>query len=199
MPIIPNIRPLCPLATKIGTNRKLAVQLWSSAVYEARILACMIEDPQQLPEAQQERWVKDINSWDLCDQCCNRLFSKTAFAWQKAIAWSQRPEEFVKRAGFVLMAVLAVHDKEAADRQFELFLKQIKKGASDDRNFVKKAVNWALRQIGKRNLVLNRQAIAMAKEIQRLESSAARWVAHDALRELRSKKIQHRLSQKAAR
>jgi 3-methyladenine DNA glycosylase AlkD len=194
-----SIPKLQSLAKKIGTNRKLAGQLWSSAVHEARILACMIEDPQQLTEAQLERRVKDFDSWDLCDQCCNRLFSKTAFARQKAMAWSQRPEEFVKRAGYVLMAVLAVHDKEAADRQFEPFLKQIKKGATDDRNFVKKAVNWALRQIGKRNLALNRKAIAAAKEIQRLESSAARWVAHDALRELRSEKIQHRLSQKAAR
>jgi 3-methyladenine DNA glycosylase AlkD len=115
------------------------------------------------------------------------------------MAWSQRPEEFVKRAGFVLMAVLAVHDKKATDREFEPFLTQIKKEATDDRNFVKKAVNWALRQIGKRNLALNRMAIAVAEDIQRQDSRAARWVAKDALRELRNKKIQHRLSQKALR
>jgi 3-methyladenine DNA glycosylase AlkD len=194
-----SIPKLQGLAKKIGTNRKLARQLWSSAIREARILACMIEDPQQLAEAQLEHWVKDFDSWDLCDQCCNRLFSKTAFGWEKAMVWSQRSEEFVKRAGFVLMAVLAVHDKKATDRQFEPFLERIKKEASDDRNFVKKAVNWALRQIGKRNLALNRRAIAVALNIQRSESRAARWVANDALRELRNEKIQQRLSQRAAR
>jgi 3-methyladenine DNA glycosylase AlkD len=194
-----SIPKLQALAKKIGTDRKLAGQLWASAIHEARILACMIEDPQQLTEAQMERWVKSFDSWDLCDQCCNRLFSKTAFGRQKAMAWSQRPEEFVKRAGFVLMAVLAVHDKKASDRHFDPFFRQIKRGATDGRNFVKKAVNWALRQIGKRNLSLNRKAIAVAEEIQHLESTTARWVANDALRELRNEKIQHRLSQKAAR
>ncbi len=194
-----SIPKLLGLAEKIGKNRKLAQRLWSSAIHEARILACMIADPQQMTEAQLERWVKEFDSWDLCDQCCNRLFSKTTFARQKALAWSQRPEEFVKRAGFVLMSVLAVHDKKAADRQFDPFFKQIKKEATDDRNFVKKAVNWALRQIGKRNLSLNRKAIAVAEEIQRMESRAARWVARDALLELRSVKIQQRLSQQAKR
>lgn len=194
-----SIPKLLRLAKKIGTHRKLAGQLWSSAIHEARILACMIEDPQLLTEAQLERWVKAFDSWDLCDQCCNRLFRKTAFARQKAMAWSQRPEEFVKRAGFVLMAVLAVHDKKATDRQFEPFFKQIRKAANDERNFVKKAVNWALRQIGKRNLALNRKAIAVAEEIKHLESKTARWVANDALRELRNEKIRQRLSLKAAR
>ncbi|MGD2098124.1 MAG: DNA alkylation repair protein [Desulfobacterales bacterium] len=194
-----SIPKLQGMAKKIGTSRKLAGQLWSSAIHEARILACMIEDPQQLTEAQLERWVKEVDSWDLCDQCCNRLFSKTAFGRQKAIAWSQRPEEFVKRAGFVLMAVLAVHDKEATDRKFEPFLKRIQKEASDGRHFVKKAVNWALRQIGKRNPALNRKAVAVAEDLRRLESGAARWVANDALRELRSEKIQRRLSQKVSR
>jgi len=194
-----SIPKLQGLAKKIGTNRKLAGQLWSSAIHEARILACMIEDPQLITDAQLERWAKDFDSWDLCDQCCNRLFSKTAFGRQKAMAWSQRPEEFVKRAGFVLMAVLAVHDKKATDRQFDPFFKQIKKAACDDRNFVKKAVNWALRQIGKRNSALNRKAIAVAGEIRQLESKAARWVANDALRELRNEKIQQRLSRKTGR
>ncbi len=193
---IPN---LLGLARKIGTNNKLAGQLWPSTIHEARILACMVADPQQVSEAQLERWVKDFNSWDLCDQCCNRLFSKTSFARRKALIWSQRPEEYVKRAGFVLMAVTAVHDKSAADRQFDPFFKRIKQGAIDVRNFVKKAVIWALRQIGKRNLSLNRKAVAVAEEIQQLESRAARWVASDALRELRSNKIQQRLSRKAAR
>jgi 3-methyladenine DNA glycosylase AlkD len=124
------------------------------------------------------------------------LFSKTPFARQKALAWASRPEEFVKRAGFVLMAVMAVHDKKAPDQQFDPFFKRIKAAAIDERNFVKKAVNWALRQIGKRNLCLNKRAIAVAEEIQQFESRAAKWVANDALRELRSAKVQKRLSHK---
>ncbi|MCK5485650.1 MAG: DNA alkylation repair protein [Desulfobacterales bacterium] len=182
------------LAKNIGKNHKLAGELWSCGIHEARILACMIDDPQQVTEAQLERWVKEFDSWDLCDQCCNRLIRKTEFAHQKALAWARRPEEFVKRAGFVLMAVLAVHDKKAADRQFDAFFRLIKKEAVDARNFVKKAVNWALRQIGKRNTVLNQKAIAVAEDIQRIDSKAARWVAQDALRELTGEKIQKRLS-----
>ena len=182
------------LAKNIGKNHKLAGELWSCGIHEARILACMIDGPQQVTEAQLERWVKEFDSWDLCDQCCNRLIRKTEFAHQKALAWARRPEEFVKRAGFVLMAVLAVHDKKAADRQFDAFFRLIKKEAVDARNFVKKAVNWALRQIGKRNMSLNRKAIAVAEEIQQFESKTARWVASNALRELRSEKIQKRLS-----
>ena len=189
-----SIPKLQGLAKKIGKNRKLAEDLWSSAIHEARILACMIDDPQQISSNRLERRVIEFDSWDLCDQCCNRLFSKTPFARQKALAWASRPEEFVKRAGFVLMAVLAVHDKKAPDRQFDAFFERIKAEAIDERNFVKKAVNWALRQIGKRNLSLNKKAIAVAEEIQRFESKAARWVAGDTLRELRSDKIQKRLS-----
>jgi 3-methyladenine DNA glycosylase AlkD len=194
-----SIPKLQGLAKKIGKNHKLAEDLWSSAIHEARILACMIDDPQQITEDRLERWVNEFDSWDLCDQCCNRLFSKTPFARQKALAWANRPEEFVKRAGFVLMAVLAVHDKKAADRQFDPFFELIKKEAVDTRNFVKKAVNWALRQIGKRNLALNKKAITLAEEIQHNESEAARWVAKDALRELRSEKVQKRLSARVNR
>jgi 3-methyladenine DNA glycosylase AlkD len=191
-----SIPKLQGLAEKIGKNRKLAEDLWSSAIHEARILACMVHDPQQITADQLERWVAEFDSWDLCDQCCNRLFSKTPFARQKALSWASRPEEFVKRAGFVLMAVMAVHDKKAPDRQFDPFFKRIKAEAKDERNFVKKAVNWALRQIGKRNLSLNKKAIAVADEIRQFESRAARWVANDALRELRSAKVHKRLSHK---
>jgi 3-methyladenine DNA glycosylase AlkD len=189
-----SIPKLQDLAKKIGKSHKLAEDLWSSAIHEARILACMIEDPQQITEAQMERWVDDFDSWDLCDQCCNRLFRKSKFARQKALTWACRPDEFVKRAGFVLMAVLAVHDKKAADKHFDPFFKRIKAEAIDERNFVKKAVNWALRQIGKRNISLNKKAVAVAEEIQQLESKTARWVASDALRELRSENVQKRLS-----
>ena len=182
------------LAKTIGQNHKLAGELWSCGIHEARILACMIDDPRQVTETQLERWVKEFDSWDVCDQCCNRLIRKTKFAHQKALAWARRDKEFVKRAGFVLMAVLAVHDKKATDRQFDTFFRLIKKEAVDGRNFVKKAVNWALRQIGKRNLSLNRKAIAVAEEIEQFESKEARWVAGDALRELRSDNVQKRLS-----
>jgi len=181
------------LAKGVGKNHKLAGELWSCGIHEARILACMIDDPQQVTAAQLERWVKEFDSWDVCDQCCNRLIRKTKFAHQKALAWAQRSEEFVKRAGFVLMAVLAVHDKKATDRQFNAFFRLIEKEAVDGRNFVKKAINWALRQIGKRNTVLNKRAIAVAEDIHRIDSKAARWVAQDALRELTGEKIQKRI------
>ena len=193
-----SIPKLLGLSKEIGQNRKLAGELWLCGIHEARILACMIDDPQQVTESQLERWVKEFDSWDLCDQCCNRLFRKSKFAHQKALAWASRPDEFVKRAGFVLMAVLAVHDKKATDRQFDPFFELIKKEAADGRNFVKKAVNWALRQIGKRNIPLNKKAIAVAEEIEQFDSKTARWVAGDALRELRSDKIQKRLSGEAS-
>lgn len=185
------------LAKKIGKNHRLADALWSSGIHEARILACMVADPQKVTEVQLERWVKEFDSWDLCDQCCNRLIRKTDYAGRKAREWAGRPEQFVKRAGFVLMAVLAVHAPKGTDRQFDSFFKLIKKEAGDERNFVKKAVNWALRQIGKRSPALNRKAIAVAEEIQQLESRTARWVAGDALRELRSAKIHKKLSGRA--
>ncbi|MCK5711491.1 MAG: DNA alkylation repair protein [Hyphomicrobiaceae bacterium] len=187
------------LAKNIGKNHKLAGELWSCGIHEARILACMIDDPQQVTEAQLERWVKEFDSWDLCDQCCNRLIRKTEFAHQKALAWARRPEEFVKRAGFVLMAVLAVHDKGAPDSRFARYLTVIRRGSTDERNFVKKAVNWALRQIGKRNLTLNRKAIEAAERSATLDSKAARWIAADALKELRGEKVQQRLHSKAAK
>ena len=187
---IPNLRKI---AEQIGKNHQLAEQLWSSGIHEARILACMIDDPKAVTEEQLERWVKDFDSWDVCDQCCNKLFDKTEFAYQKAIEWSERNEEFVKRAGFVLMTQLAVHDKEANDSQFEQFLPIIKREATDERNFVKKAVNWALRQIGKRNRSLNRITIEVGKEIRQIDSKAAVWIANDALRELTSNKVQKRL------
>ena len=173
------------IARQAGKDHRLAQKLWQSGVHEARILAALVDVPEQVTEAQMERWVRDFDSWDVCDQVCSNLFDKTAFAYRKAVAWSRREEEFVKRAGFALMAALAWHDKSASDAAFRKFLPAIKRGATDERNFVKKAVNWALRQIGKRNAALHRAAIAAAREIQQIDSPAARWVAADALRELR--------------
>lgn len=187
---IPSLRRL---ARQIGKDHPLAERLWSSGIHEARILSSMIDDPAMVTEAQLERWVRDFDSWDLCDQCCGNLFDKTEFAYHKAIMWSERSEEFVKRAGFVLMAALAVHDKEAHDGQFAQFFSIIKREAIAERNFVRKAVNWALRQIGKRNRVLNSVAIEAAREIQQIDSKAARWIAANALRELASDQVQRRL------
>lgn len=178
---IPNLRKM---AKEIGRNHLLAQQLWASGVHEARILASMIDNPEMVTEELMESWVKDFDSWDVCDQCCSNLFDKTKFAYQKAVEWSLRNEEFVKRAGFVLMACLAVHDKKADDKEFLKFLPIIKRESIDDRNFVKKAVNWALRQIGKRDINLNKAAIKTAKGIQRIDSKTAKWIASDALREL---------------
>jgi 3-methyladenine DNA glycosylase AlkD len=187
------IPQLLELAKKTGKDHQLAKALWQSGIRDARILACMIDDPQAVTEKQLENWVKDFDSWDVCDQCCNRLFQKTNFAYQKALEWVDRKEEFVKRAGFVLMCTIAVHHKKLDDGQFDPFFELIKREAADERNFVLKAVNWALRQIGKRNRALNKKAVALAGEIQQIDSKAARWIAADALRELTSEKIRKRL------
>jgi 3-methyladenine DNA glycosylase AlkD len=191
-----SIPVLRKMAKQIGKNHLLAEKLWNSGIHEARILAPLIDPPEMVTGKQLERWVKDFDSWDVCDQCCSNLFDKTKFAHKKAIEWSRRREEFVKRAGFVLMATLAVHDKEADNQNFVRFLPVIKKEAADKRNFVKKAVNWALRQIGKRNSALNKIAIQTAKEIQRIDSKSARWIASDAIRELTSEAVRKRLVRK---
>jgi len=188
-----SIPPLRELAKKIGKDHKLALKLWASGYHEARILASFIDEPSSVTEKQMEEWVRDFNSWDLCDQCCGNLFDKTPFAYSKAFEWSSRDEEFVKRAGFVMMATLAVHDKKAENDQFLDFLPIITKESLDKRNFVRKAVNWALRQIGKRNLILNKEAIKTADEICKISSKTAKWIATDALRELRSILVQDRL------
>ena len=191
-----SITILQKMAREIGRDHALAEKLWASAIREARILACYVDQPEMVSEAQMERWVHDFNSWDICDVCCSYLLDKTEWAYTKAVEWTDRQEEFVKRAGFVLMAALSVHDKKANDEKFIEFLPLLVKGSNDDRNYVKKAVNWALRQIGKRNLALNRLAIQTAQEIKRLDLRSARWIASDALRELTSQKIQTRLKNK---
>ena len=187
---VPEMRKL---AKEIGRDHKLALDLWRTGIAEARIVAGMVGDPAKLTEEQMEDWVKDINSWDVCDQVCDNLFEKSQLAWKKIVDWSEREEEFVKRTAFSLIACLAWHDKKASDEKFIELLPVIIREATDERNFVKKAVNWALRNIGKRNLNLNKAAINTAKEIQRLDSKVARWVATDAIRELESESIQKRL------
>jgi 3-methyladenine DNA glycosylase AlkD len=181
------------LARELGRDHALAQELWGSGIHEARILAAFVDDPKRVTEEQMERWVRDFDSWDVCDQVCASLFDRTPFAYQKAAQWSVQSAEFVKRAGYALMAALAWHDKSAADAKLAAFLPLIERGATDERNFVRKAVNWALRQIGKRNAALNALAIEAARRIQRLDSRSARWIATDALLELESGAVQQRL------
>lgn len=188
---IPDLRKL---AKQLERDHALALALWDSGIQEARILAGMVGDPQQLTEAQMERWVLDLDSWDVCDQLCMNLFEKSPLALQKIHDWSQREEEFVKRTAYALIACLAWHDKQAENRFFLDLFPVIERGATDERNFVKKAVNWALRTIGKRNTELNRAAVALAEQLQTVDSKAARWIASNALRELRSEKVQQRLA-----
>ncbi len=181
------------LAQELGKDHALAQRLWESGIHEARILAALVDEPEMVSGEQAERWVRDLDSWDVCDQWCANLLWATPFAYDKAVEWSEREQEFVRRAGFALMASLAWKDKGASDGRFEPFFAAIVAGARDERNFVKKAVNWALRQIGKRSPHLNRRAIATAQGIQRLDSRSARWIASDALRELTGDAVQERL------
>ena len=187
---IPNLRNM---AKEVGVNHDIAHQLWVSGIHEGRILASMIDDPKLVNEGQLEKWVSDFDSWDVCDQVCMNLFEKSPLACRKIVEWSRREEEFVKRAAFALIACLASHNKKAEDEKFIKLFPLIVEGATDERNFVKKAVNWALRNIGKRNLNLNKAAVNTAKEIQQLDSKAARWIASDTIRELESEAVRRRL------
>ena len=186
-------------AKEIGRNHKLALDLWETGIHDARILAGMIDEPDKVSGKQIEEWVSEFDSWDVCDQVCMNLFKRLPIAYKKAIEWSSRSEEFVKRAGFALMAVLTVGDKKAKDEKFVKFLPYIIRESTDGRNYVKKAVNWALRQIGKRNLNLNRIAIKAGEEIYNIDSRSAKWIASDALRELKSEKVQKRLIDREGR
>ena len=187
---IPAIRTI---ARRIGKDHLLAQELWDSDIHEARILAALIAEPGRVTEDLMEKWVFDFDSWDVCDQVCSNLFDRSPLAVKKAVEWSSRQEEYVKRASFTLMASLAVHDKKLGEDQFIAFLDLIELNSQDDRNFVKKAVNWALRGIGKRSRELNRAAINTANKISLQEARSAHWIARDALRELQSEKVQQKL------
>ena len=172
------------IAKQTGRDHRLALELWDSGIAEARIVASMVDEPARATSSQMDRWVRDFDSWDVCDQVCGNLFDKTPYAWAKARAWARRKEEFVKRAGFALMACLAWHDKAAPDAAFLRFFPSIRRGATDERNFVKKAVSWALRTIGKRNVRLRLAALREARALRALGDKAARWVGADVEREL---------------
>ncbi|MFL7891360.1 MAG: DNA alkylation repair protein [Anaerolineales bacterium] len=190
---VPDMRKI---AKDAGKNHQLALDLWDTGVPEAMIVAGMVAEAEKLTEEEMEDWVVDINSWDICDQVCMNLFEKTPLAEKKIYEWSGREEEFVKRAAYALIACLAWHDKDAGDDEFTKFFPLILAGSTDERNFVKKAVNWALRNIGKRNQALNEAAIRTANQIQKLDSRSARWIASNALRELKSDQVQERLKKK---
>ena len=188
----PSIPILRKMAKKIGKDHKLAAELWKSGIHEARILAGMIDDPKQLSEKQMDSWVKDFDSWDLVDQTCMNLFDKTSFAEKKIYEWVGNEKEFIRRSAFSMIAVMAVHSNHK-DNTFINYLSLIKKYSIDERNYVRKAVNWGLRQIGKRNKKLNRAAIKTAEQILCLNTKSSRWIANDALRELKSEAVQKRL------
>jgi 3-methyladenine DNA glycosylase AlkD len=186
------------LAKRIGKDHRLAQDLWATGIHEVRILATLIGESEKVTAAEMERWARDFDSWDVVDAACCYLYARAKPAWSKATAWSRRREDFVKRASFSLIAYLSYKDKASPDPRFARFLRVIEREAHDERNFVKKAVNWALRNIGKRNVRLNREAIRSAERIRRQGSPAARWIGADALRELKSAAVQKRLQRKTA-
>jgi len=188
-----SVTELRRLARGLGHDHELAAALWASGVHEARILASLVDEPARVSQAQMDTWVADLDSWDVCDAVCGNLFDRTTFALDKAVEWSAREPEFEKRAGFALMAWAAVHRKDLSDAAFASLLPVIREGSTDDRNFVKKAVSWALRQIGKRSAGLNTKAIRTAERLERMDAPPSRWIARDALTELRSDAVQARL------
>ncbi len=188
------VKDLRAYAKGMAKDNVLAGELWQTGVHEARLLACLVAEPKKLERGLMDDWATDMDSWDICDICCMNLFRRHPEAYEIAVEWSRRPEEFVRRAGLVLMTTLAVHDKKAPDYHFIRLLPHITAQAADERGYVKKAVSWALRQIGKRNLALNAAAIHAAEELKTLDSPSARWIASDVLRELRSEKIARRLA-----
>ena len=181
------------IAKDVGKDHSIATELWRSGISDARILSSMIDEIKLVTEKQMDDWVKDFDSWDVCDQVCMNLFEKSSFAWKKIGEWSKRNEEFVKRAAYALIACLAWHDKKAPDTKFLNIFPILKEGSTDERNYVKKAVNWTLRNIGKRNINLNKAAIELSKEIQKIDSKSAKWIASDAIKELQSDAVQKRL------
>lgn len=192
-----SIYTLRGIVKEIGQNHDLALKLWESGIHDARLLACFIDNPDKVTGDQMDSWAEDFDSWDICDQACTSLFDLNPISWNKVFEWAKRDEEFVKRGAFSLIAGLSVHDKKAENEKFEQFFPIIISESKDDRNYVKKSVNWALRNIGKRNLYLNKKAVETAKKIQKIDSKSAQWIARDALKELQSEKIKVRLQKKS--
>ena len=188
---------MAPLVKRLGRDHALALSLWKSGFHEARVLAAFVDEPERVTRRQMNAWARDFDNWAVCDSTCFHLFDRSPLAWEKAPPWATSPREFVRRAGFALMASLALHHKSAPDEKFLDFLPLIEQAAGDERNFVKKAVNWALRQIGKRNLALHKAAVALARRLASSGEAAARWVGKDALRELTRPEVRERLVRRA--
>jgi 3-methyladenine DNA glycosylase AlkD len=184
-----SVGELRTMAKRIGKDHELAGELWASGWYEARMLAAFVAEPARLTGRQMNAWAADFDNWATCDHACFHLFDRTPLGWEAAVRWSKSPREFVKRAGFALMASLALHDKEAEDDRFLPFLSLIERGATDERNFVKKGVSWALRSIGRRSQALSQAAVELAKRLAASKEPAARWVGKDALRDLRKARV----------
>lgn len=189
---------LMAMARRIGTDHRLAQGLWASGIRDARILATMVEDPSLVTGGQMDSWARDLDSWDVCDSACMRVFWRAKDARRKIAQWGRDRREFVRRASFSLLAFLTVHDKKAPDKEFEGYLPLIVSASTDERNYVRKAVNWALRTIGKRSLRLNAKAITVASRLSTSKSKSARWIGSDALRELKGVKVQARLRKREA-
>ncbi len=178
---VPQMRDV---ARQLGRDHELALALWDTAIPDAQIVAGLIAEPAKLTLAQMDHWTQGMAAWDVCDQACNNALRKSPLAWARIPVWAARREEFVRRAGYALLAVMAVHDKKRPDADFIALLPLIEAAADDERNFVKKAVNWALRQIGKRSDVLLPHAIDCAERLRERPEKSARWIGADALREL---------------
>ncbi len=182
------MRDIQAVAKSIGTNHDLALALWDTGTYEARMVASMIDDPAKVTPAQMDRWCKSFDNWAICDTVCFKLFDRTPHTFEKVAQWAGKREEFVKRGGFALLASVALHDKKASDEGFLRCLPLIERAADDERNFVKKGVSWALRSIGKRNARLQTAAMAVARRLSTSDEPAARWIGKDALREFGKRK-----------
>ena len=189
-----SVSTLRVMAKQIGRDHALAATLWASGWYEARMLATLVDDPAQVTRRQMDQWAKQFDNWAICDTACFHLFDRTPHAWSKVDTWSRRREEFVKRAAFALIASLGVHDKKAPDAEFLRRLPVIEAAATDDRNFVKKAVSWALRVVGRRNRALHAEAIALAERLKASDARSARWIGSDAYRELTGPVVRRKLS-----
>jgi 3-methyladenine DNA glycosylase AlkD len=187
------------LAKQLGRNHALAAALWDSGWYEARLLAAYVDEPAKVTAAQMDRWCREFDSWAVVDTLCFALFDRTPHAWKKVAQWARRKDEFQKRAGFALLASLVLHDRKAGEAPFLEALALIEEGAADERNFVKKGVNWALRCIGKESPALNKAAVALARRLAESKDAAPRWVGKDALRELTSPAVLRRLAVKQAK
>ena len=193
-------KPLFAIAKGIGTNQKLALELWETGIYDARLLSTLIADPKKIKKSTMNAWAREFDNWAICDSACMHCFRDTPYAHELAAEWVKRIHEFVRRAGFTMIATLCVHDRKTDDAVFlKRYLPLVKKYATDERIYVKKAVNWALRQIGKRSLECHPHAVDAAKEIHKMDSSSAKWIASDALRELQSPAVQNRLKKWAKR